>query len=283
MEDIGQKPESAGEAEKRNTPAAFSIAAAFIGVIFFLIVGMAIYPDGEHAWGYGINLFTSIVSTIATVGIIEAFSRQREKREAVEREEANRRRDERNAVLARQQQLIDDAASNVNDVANNAVYQIRRRGWLIGEDGLLKGADLVRANLQGAVLDEANLQGARLHQAKLQGADLYRANLQRADLRQAHLQGADLMHAKLQKAVLRWAQLHGTDLSGAQLQGADLREADLEGADLEGEYFDEETKLPDGTLWTEDTDMWRFTDPEYPNFWRSDNLLSPAYRGKSEA
>jgi DNA-binding NtrC family response regulator len=37
--------------------------------------------------------------------------------------------------------------------------------------------------------------------------------------------------------------------------------------------------LPDGTNWTPDTGMARFTDPEHPEFWRSDDPGSPAYRG----
>ena len=48
---------------------------------------------------------------------------------------------------------------------------------------------------------------------------------------------------------------------------------------LEKVEFNEKTKLPDGKKWTPDTDMARFTDPEHPDFWRSDFTGSPAYRG----
>jgi hypothetical protein len=58
-----------------------------------------------------------------------------------------------------------------------------------------------------------------------------------------------------------------------------LSGANLQGADLTGAKFDENTTLPDGTKWTPDTDMTRFTDPEHPEFWRSDIKWSPAYRG----
>ncbi len=312
MDDKEQKPESAGEADKRDYKAYFPIAAAFIGVIFFLIVGMVLYRDEDKAWSYGINLFTSIISTIATVGIIEAFSHQREKREVAEREEANRLRDERNAVLARQRQLIDDAASNVNDVAKNAVYQMQRKGWLEGETGLLKGADLYAANLQGADLDRANLQAAKLtlgnlqatklSLVNLQAASLYTANLQDAVLIATNLQGVNLRDAKLQAACLSGANLQGadmlranlqgTDLSTANLQGADLTRANLRGADLFlanlqdarliAAEFDEQTKLPDNSQWLPETNMRRFTNPNHPEFWRSDYEGSPAYRGKGE-
>jgi hypothetical protein len=40
--------------------------------------------------------------------------------------------------------------------------------------------------------------------------------------------------------------------------------------------LDETVTLPDGTNWTSDTDMMRFTDPAHPQFWRSDEPNSPA-------
>jgi hypothetical protein len=59
------------------------------------------------------------------------------------------------------------------------------------------------------------------------------------------------------------------------LGGASLHSSSLQNAE-----FDEDTKLPDETIWTPDTDMARFTDPNHPDFWRSDDPNSPAYRGK---
>jgi uncharacterized protein YjbI with pentapeptide repeats len=54
------------------------------------------------------------------------------------------------------------------------------------------------------------------------------------------------------------ANLGEVNLGGANLQGAILKRANL----------DEFTILPDGTKWTPDTDMARFTDPDHPDFWR---------------
>ena len=73
--------------------------------------------------------------------------------------------------------------------------------------------------------------------------------------------------------------LQEADLRGANLQEANLWGANLQGADLGGATFDENTMLPDGTKWTPGTDMGRFTDREHPDFWRSDDPASPAYRG----
>jgi hypothetical protein len=64
---------------------------------------------------------------------------------------------------------------------------------------------------------------------------------------------------------------------------ANLKESNLLGVNLEGTRFDETTILPDGTHWIPETDMRRFTDPNHPNFWRSDDPRSPAYRTKREA
>ena len=99
-------------------------------------------------------------------------------------------------------------------------------------------------------------------------------NLQEADLRGANLQEAILWLANLQEANLRVANLQEANLWGTNLWGANLQ-----GADLGGATFDENTMLPDGTKWTPGTDMARFTDSGHPDFWRSDDTQSPAYRG----
>ncbi len=97
----------------------------------------------------------------------------------------------------------------------------------------------------------------------------------------ANLQGADLMFTYLRGATLSRANLQEADLCDAFLKGADLKHANLQGASLSGAKFDEETVLPDGSKWAPDTDMARFTDPAHPDFWRSDDPDSPAYRDDS--
>lgn len=88
-------------------------------------------------------------------------------------------------------------------------------------------------------------------------------DLRGTDLRKENLLGANLRGANLQES-----NLEGVDLGGANLEGANLRDArldavNLEGADLRGAY------LPDGTNWTEDTDVTRFTNPDHPDFWEN--------------
>jgi uncharacterized protein YjbI with pentapeptide repeats len=204
--------------------------------------------------------------------------------------------------------LIAQLGSTINEEAKRAVEELRRHGWL--KDGSLKGLRFDHANFNGALLSQADFQGAKLVNANLQNADLRMSNLEAADLSSAHMQAATLRYANLQRADLRSAKLEQASLGQADLRkanlqsailrGADLQEANLEGtllksADLTGanlrdanlQYadlgkaplkLDETTILPDGTSWTPETSMMRFVDPASPDFWRSSDPLSPAYR-----
>lgn len=246
-------------------------AAVLIGV--GMLLGRIIYatPDADQAWGYGVNIYTSVISTAVTVLILDELNRRRSKREAKAEAEAEY-----------QQQLIDDAASSSNEVAKNAVHQIRRKDWLYGENGLLKGADLGKANLQNVDLSSANLRSTHLSEANLQEANLRGAQLQRSALVATNFRDANLAEVNLRGAWLLDADLQNANLTLSWLEGASFNRADLQGAILAGADFSEVTRLPDGTYWTPGTDMSRFTDPKHPDFWRSDNQFSPAYRGKSE-
>jgi hypothetical protein len=126
----------------------------------------------------------------------------------------------------------------------------------------LSGANLFRANLQGAILSEANLSEANLGEADLQstiassanlsGADLHHANLQAAMLTDANVSGANLSTANLQGAFLSGsnfanARLFKADLRTTALYRADLREAvELIEADLRDAGYDHTTTWPDG-------------------------------------
>ena len=91
-----------------------------------------------------------------------------------------------------------------------------------------------------------------LSYAVMRGADLMLANLSGAILREcdfvlANLRGADLRHADLSGANLVGARLLGVDLAHAIVRGADLSTAeDLTEEQLRQTKGDSETKLPDG-------------------------------------
>jgi uncharacterized protein YjbI with pentapeptide repeats len=232
--------------------------------------------------GVVVNLSTEFLSIAVTVLVIDRLVAVRDKQKLKE-------------------QLIRQMGSRSNVFTLSAVPEIRAYGWLT--DGSLREADLGKANLEDADLREADLQaarlffanlsvanlgGANLSEANLDTADLRAANLQDADLTMAGLRGARLNGAKLQRVNLRQANLQGADLWLANLQEAQLhqvnlreshlRHADLQGANLNGADL-HGAHLPDGSMWTPNADMARFTDPEHPEFWRSDHPDSPAYRG----
>ena len=114
--------------------------------------------------------------------------------------------------------------------------------------GLGLPIDLSGHDLSDEVLPAVPLQNANMEGTNLANANLNAANLQNANLRDANLQGATLRKTSL--------------------QGADLTGANLENALLTGAYFSVDTILPDGTAWTEDTDLTRFTNPNHPDFWQ---------------
>jgi uncharacterized protein YjbI with pentapeptide repeats len=86
---------------------------------------------------------------------------------------------------------------------------------------VMRGADLMLANLSGAIMCES---------------DLVLANLRGADLRHADLRGANLVGARLT----------GVDLAHANICGADLSTAeDLTEEQLRHTHGDAQTKLPE--------------------------------------
>ena len=79
-------------------------------------------------------------------------------------------------------------------------------------------------------------KGAELSRANLEGATLYAARLELATLGHASLEGTNLSEAHLERAAL----------NGASMQGADLRGAWLDSKiDLSEATFDEKTRLGD--------------------------------------
>lgn len=92
-----------------------------------------------------------------------------------------------------------------------------------------------------------------LDDGSLYGADLKGANLKGAQLFDVNMAGVDLSNA---------------NLKGANLSGADLRETRLVRGHVEDITLDEQTMLPDGSRWTPDTDIERYTNPEHPDFWQ---------------
>ena len=103
----------------------------------------------------------------------------------------------------------------------------------------------------------------------LSGENLYATNAEGLNMSEFDFSGADL----------RFSILRDTILIGANFSNTNLRSADFACAVLDGAIFDRATALPNGDLWTPNTDMGQFTDPTQLDFWRAELQSSPAFSG----
>lgn len=167
------------------------------------------------------------------------------------------------------QQLLNELKSPAAGQATAALAWLKRENWL--EADTLIGADLHRVNWDSAYVGDLNLERANLNGANLRNISTqfmetdgtrseHPINLSNASLRYAHLEEATLVEADLSYAVLEHAHLDNAVLIKANLIGSDLSHAvltDIKWADA---------ILPDGTQWTPETNISRFTNPVHPEF-----------------
>lgn len=184
--------------------------------------------------------------------------------------------------------------------ANDAATLMRGRTLLAlsqVENGITRGqvlrfiADVGVASvmdfrdLQYWDFSESDLQGACLFDFGLASADFTDAWLTLADLDGADIEfttfdGATLFDVRLIETAMYGATFIGADLENAYMIDADARAADFSGANFLDAYmdgvmfdedtiFNEETILPDGSMWTPETDMRRFTDASRSDFWNA--------------
>ena len=256
-------------------PALYAVPGLVTGLAIGFLIG-ATMNFGSGITQFVDGIWPEVIGITFTAFVIDQINRWQEKQRSI------RERNER---------LIRQIGSTVNDVAKDAAHQAQKLRLLKGENGLLKGADLLEANLRDAHLRGANLTNtdllhtdltiAHLEFAILTGANLNHANLTDANLNHADLTGADLLEANLEGAKLGGAKLIGATLEGADLKsalmigvdlcGANLKGANLAGTRLEGIFnykFNKQTILPDGSSWAPGTDMTRYTNPNHPDFWQ---------------
>jgi uncharacterized protein YjbI with pentapeptide repeats len=200
------------------------------------------------------NLMSEMCGALITFVIIDVALRR--KQEAASSREAD---------IKQQVRLTGQLKSISRDIALGALEELRHRGWLF--DGTLNFMPLEGAQLDGAKMPHAQLRSSALRHASLKETEFIYAKLQQADLEGANLEDAMLLGANLEQA----------NLSRANLSGAFLWLANLRGAQMAGAILSEVTTLPDNTFWSSDTDLGRFTNPNHPDFWRSEDRNSPAY------
>ncbi len=286
----------------------YEILGGAVGVLALLALGYVLFSVTQIIEdAFSMNVFTETVGVLATVGIVDRLARLRAERERKEElifqmgGASNEFAMQAARMLAHKGWLHDGSLHGAWLArANLAGIDLARANLARTHLSLanLTGADLhfatlTASDLNGATLTNANLQRANLTAAMLGTAHLIDADLSHAKLSNAHLRGtvangatlqftnltmADLRSARSPRANLQWsnlarAQLQRTDFRSAVLQYANLEAANLLSsnlakADLLHARFDEDTMLPDGSNWTPDTDMARFTDPNHPNFWQ---------------
>lgn len=266
----------------------FKVSATLVLVLIITYLGTRIFEDPQS---YFMNLYTELIGIIVTVGILGIFTQhQEQKREKNTKTET----------------LMREITSPSNQVAINALNELRHLSLIQNSDSLLKHSSL-EVNWEGANLDNANLEYINLFKGNLSNASLENANLQNAYLRNANLNntnfyGANLKHVNfndtlteninLTFASLCYADLANlkldnlmvwsTDFSNARLTGVSLRNADLRLCNFENtnlyksdltntkiasNLWNENTVLPDGKNWHPDEDLSRFTDPTHINYW----------------
>ncbi len=263
------KDKDVSQKDWRYEPDTFDYArykVHFIALALAALIGIGVLLNLPSYWE---NVFITAIGLAFTVFILDKNAEDR-------------------AIRQRKEELILQMGSPDNGFAVEAARLLRLKGWLT--DGSLKGAHLTAANLRQAGLGGTNLQSSDLSNADLSGAYLGFSDLEDANLNSASLFTADLTHANLKVARLSAAKLRIANMNRANLLGAIMTSADVSGADFQGANlqwaelssmsFSSDTILPDGSHWTPDTDMTRFTDPNHPQFWRSDDPQSPAYRAR---
>jgi hypothetical protein len=138
-------------------------------------------PDGsDNAWwsGWLQNFSTEMMGAIVTFGLFELLIGTSIEQKNIE------------------QRLLLEAGSKDNAVASKAIHEIRRRGLLTGENGIL----------QQQVFPYANWKEANLYNAHLKNTALLFANLESAFLADANLEGANLYLAYLKGAIVHFGE-----------------------------------------------------------------------------
>lgn len=162
------------------------------------------------------------------------------------------------AIQNRKADLHIQLGSPDNTVATEAIRVYGAEEWLY--DGTLENTQLWDADWTNGQLPCAELSGVEFWGTNLMGANMREVNLSHAELKNVDLSHSILWYAILADAVL---------IESSNLGNADLRNSDLSNANLTDTLFTEDTILPDGTNWTPETDMARFTNPEHSEFWNS--------------
>src|SRR5690606_12162976 len=119
--------------------------AGGIGLIsLFVVMGFVFFAADK--FGYTTNIYTELLGIALTVLVLDKRYQYR-------------------AEKARREELVLQMSSSNNDIAVEAIKQLRLKGWLM--DGSIGKANLIEANWFKANLVKANLRGLFLYHSDL--------------------------------------------------------------------------------------------------------------------
>lgn len=176
------------------------VFAGLVFIFFMIALGPSLLSDPE---GYGTNVYTEFASVLATIFVIDRLNERREQQ-------------------IKKDDLLDDLVRRVgspsNEVALDALDELRKRKFPLEKGGILAGK---------------NLEGANLAGADLRHIDFTNTNLITADLTGIKGQFAVFTGAKLIGAKFTNAELYKTDFAHAQLLAADMSNAEILSSNFE--------------------------------------------------
>lgn len=235
----------------RENASLYQIGTIVVVLLAGIVIGALLFSDNIN---FSLNIYTEVISIIVTALVVDQIVRRRDQ-------------------MQQRRRLLRDVGGPSGEVARAAINIMRQEGWLEGKRSLLVNANLWEAQLTGVALNGANLRGAALGNAYLERAYLSNVDFGGADLMGADMRESDLVRTNLNGAQMRFANLSGAYLGASDLRGANLQDCNLLNAHFTdmyfgGAHFNKETILPDGSHWTSDADLSRFTDANHPDFWQ---------------
>jgi hypothetical protein len=134
---MDQKPSRWAEIKEiwRSYPALYLVAGFILGLVFF----PGIQSISSDYAVFLSNLAPEAVGILVTVFLIDRLYTMR---------------DEARQIRELKERLVREAGSSSNETAKKAIDELRDRGWLSGEDGLLKGKLFEMQILETQILEK---------------------------------------------------------------------------------------------------------------------------------
>ena len=291
----------------RSGSVTFPVRLRYMGGIviaaILILAGFVMFSDKD---GYFLNLYTELAGVIVTILFVNTFlysqSEKRRERDLIEKMLREARSPETvvsgNALHEIEEYISRSADYSFYDGKNfgNANWEnvrlFRSMRKAVLDRTKIKDSDLGHTDLSGASLGWVELDNVQMtqavlghsymHRIRMKNVNLYHSDLSHVYMTSAELEEVSLCNANLKNANLHWAEFRCVDLTNADLSHANLSGASLLWSDLSGATFSEQTIMPDDSNWKPSTDILKFSNPNHPDLWLSDDRMSPAYRGYHE-